>query len=160
MLDKAVAEERYSSSTAVILWLGGLFGLAGLHRFYLGKPVTGIIWLLTWGLFGVGQLVDLIRLRRLVDEENLKLEGRRARALRGGRAQLPPARDPSELLRQQLMQAAAQHGGMLSISQGVMATGKDFPEVEAMLDDMARKGYVEIGNHPESGVLVYTFGEL
>ena len=164
MLSIAVAEERYSTSTAVLLWLAGLFGFAGLHRFYLGKPVTGVIWLLTWGLFGVGQVIDLIRMRRLVGDENLKLEGRRALALQHtGVAQLPPAppaRNPVEDMRQQLMQAAAERGGRLSVTEGVMATGKDFAAVEAMLDSMAHSGYVGISNHPETGVVVYTFGEL
>jgi len=169
MLHNAVPEERYSTSTAIILWLGCLFGFAGLHRFYLGKPISGLIWLFTWGLFGIGQFVDLLRMRRLVGDENLKIAGREAMALqRTGYAspyQLPaapsePQRDPAELMRQQLMQAAAQRGGRLSVTEGVMATGKDFTEVEAMLDAMAHSGYVGIDNDPESGVVIYTFGQL
>ena len=38
------------------LFLGGL----GIHRFYVGKIGTGILYILTWGLFGIGVIVDLI----------------------------------------------------------------------------------------------------
>ena len=39
-----------------ILWL---FGFTGAHRFYFGKPRTGILWFLTGGLFLIGWIVDL-----------------------------------------------------------------------------------------------------
>lgn len=46
--------------TASLLIVPGIFGLCGLHRFYVGKIGTGILWLFTWGLFGIGQLIDVI----------------------------------------------------------------------------------------------------
>ncbi len=49
----------YKSRTAALLlciFLGGL----GIHRFYVNKIGTGILWLLTGGCFGIGCLVDLI----------------------------------------------------------------------------------------------------
>jgi hypothetical protein len=47
---------------ALVLALPGLSGFpfAGLHRFYVGKIGTGILWCLTGGLFMIGQIVDII----------------------------------------------------------------------------------------------------
>jgi hypothetical protein len=61
-----------SQSTALILWFGWIFGLCGLHRLYAGKIGTGVIWILTFGLVGIGQIVDLFLLRDMVESSNLK----------------------------------------------------------------------------------------
>lgn len=44
----------------VAFFLCFFLGYLGIHRFYEGKVGTGILWLLTCGLGGIGVLVDLI----------------------------------------------------------------------------------------------------
>jgi TM2 domain-containing membrane protein YozV len=44
--------------------------LFGVHRFYLGKWVSGVLYLLSGGLFGVGYLYDYWTLNSQVSEIN------------------------------------------------------------------------------------------
>ncbi len=66
----------YKRMWALILAAGGLFGFNGLHRFYVGKIGTGILWFLTGGLLGIGQLIDvvLIIVGQFTDHEGRPLE--------------------------------------------------------------------------------------
>ena len=48
----------------------GFLGIFGLHRFYLGKWVSGLIWLFTCGLFLFGLLYDLWTLNEQIDDVN------------------------------------------------------------------------------------------
>lgn len=46
------------------------FGWFGIHRFYLGKWFSGLIYLGTFGLLGIGVLLDIFILPNLVRETN------------------------------------------------------------------------------------------
>jgi TM2 domain-containing membrane protein YozV len=48
--------DTHSKLIGYLLWL---FGFTGAHRFYYGRPVTGVIWFFTAGLFLIGWIVDL-----------------------------------------------------------------------------------------------------
>ncbi|MEP4078674.1 NINE protein [Haloferula sp.] len=67
------AARKYASGRAdySVAWILQTFlGFLGIHRFYLGKVGTGILWLLTGGLVGIGYLYDYFTLNAQVDEYN------------------------------------------------------------------------------------------
>jgi TM2 domain-containing membrane protein YozV len=70
------AERRYVPGPydySVAWLLLSFVGAFGIHRFYMGKWVTGLIWLLTGGLFLVGWLYDLWTLNDQVSELNSQM---------------------------------------------------------------------------------------
>ena len=69
------ADRRYRAGRIdyTVSWILLTFlGLFGLHRFYMGKWVTGLIYLLTGGLFLVGYLYDYWTLNDQIDELNCR----------------------------------------------------------------------------------------
>ncbi len=60
-----------STGVAYLLWFLGGLGSLGLHRFYLGRWPTGLLWLLTGGVVGIGALLDLLAIPGMVQVENL-----------------------------------------------------------------------------------------
>ena len=59
-----------SVGLAYVFWLAGLAGFAGMHRLYSGRYISGVIWLVTGGLCGVGQFIDLVFIPRMVEDHN------------------------------------------------------------------------------------------
>lgn len=52
-----------------VAWLFlALLGWLGVHRFYQGKVITGVVYLITGGLFGVGIVYDVFTLNQQLDE--------------------------------------------------------------------------------------------
>jgi TM2 domain-containing membrane protein YozV len=61
-----------SKTVAYLLWCLAFIGVCGIHRFYVGKWGTGLLWLFTGGLLFIGQIVDLFFIPSMVDIANLK----------------------------------------------------------------------------------------
>jgi hypothetical protein len=55
-----LSEGRLSKGTALVLNLLGYIGICGLHRFYTGQILIGVVQLLTLGGFFIWQLLDLL----------------------------------------------------------------------------------------------------
>lgn len=51
-----------SKKTTMTLALIGLLGFGGLHRFYSGKILSGLLYFFTGGLFLIGTIVDLFKI--------------------------------------------------------------------------------------------------
>ncbi len=66
--DRRYVAGPYSYSVAWILLT--FLGLLGIHRFYLGKWGTGLLYLFTAGLFGLGWLYDYWTLNAQISERN------------------------------------------------------------------------------------------
>ena len=61
--------DTHRKTIGYILWL---FGFTGSHRFYYGKPLMGTIYFFTFGLLGIGWLVDLFLIPALDRQADLR----------------------------------------------------------------------------------------
>ena len=75
--ESMIAAGESQKQKLVALLLCFFLGALGAHRFYVGKIGTGILWLLTIGLFGIGVLVDLIMIitGSFKDSKGMDLQG-------------------------------------------------------------------------------------
>lgn len=152
-------------ATSYILCAVWLFGLGGLHRLYNGKIGTGLLWLFTFGLFGLGQFVDVFLLPGMVEEHELKLRSGTGASLFDLPLGQPALTTKAVALTQnqlmvKLVKAAQARGGKLTVTQAVMETGAGFAEIEAVFREMLKSGYVSVGNDSATGAVTYRFNEL
>lgn len=62
-------QDTHSLFFAYVLWI---FGFTGSHRFYLGKPISGTIWFFTFGVLGIGWLVDLFLIPAMTKRADIR----------------------------------------------------------------------------------------
>jgi hypothetical protein len=72
MSNQETTHEEKHASIAYLLWGLGFVGICGLHRMYLGQYQLGAAMLFTFGLCGVGQLVDVAVINQAEQESNIK----------------------------------------------------------------------------------------
>ncbi len=63
-----VQVEDLPTHPTLFAYLFWLLGFVGLHRFYLGRPVTGAIWFFTGGLLLIGWIVDLFLIPSMAED--------------------------------------------------------------------------------------------
>ena len=73
-----------STGTSYLLWLLCFVGFCGIHRFYNGRIITGLIWLFTGGLFLIGQIIDLFLIPGMVEDANRRFARNVPQVAQGG----------------------------------------------------------------------------
>ena len=143
----------YSPGLAYLLWAVGGFGTLGVHRFYLRKHGTGLLWLLTGGVFGLGAIVDLFRMPTMVRDAEIEQDDREL--LREAAAPI------AESLEQAILRVARADGGLVSPAQVATSGPWTLDDSRAFLDEMVRKGHAEQrATRSGSPPLVYVIPEF
>lgn len=76
---EAGAERRFlaGEKSYTVSWVCLVFlGIFGVHRFYLGKIGTGVLYLMTVGLLGIGIIYDFWTMNEQVSSKNLERDRR------------------------------------------------------------------------------------
>ena len=61
--------DTHRKTIGYILWI---FGFTGSHRFYYGKPFMGTVYFFTFGLLGIGWLIDLFLIPTMDRQADLR----------------------------------------------------------------------------------------
>ena len=158
----------YSTRVAYLLWAATFIGLPGLHRFYMGKVGTGILWLCTFGLCGIGTIYDAITMPQQVREARLQRRVRWALEggnydeddfpFRSGRA-LPTSEAAKESPEHVILRVAKANHGIASPAEVALEGKITTDEARENLDALVNKGICEV-RVKKSGGLTYAFPDF
>jgi TM2 domain-containing membrane protein YozV len=157
----------YSVPIAYLLWFLGGCGIFGLHRFYLGKIPTGILWACTGGLGMIGAIYDFFTLPRQVQEANLKraiLSSNQVHIHNYGTpwadisigGKTAPVKDDPE---HTILRIAKENKGVVTPSDVALAAHISLDEARKNLDALVSKGFADMRVR-KTGSIVYTIPEM
>lgn len=63
---------KVSTHSVLIGYITWIMGFMGAHRFYFGKPLTGTLWFFTFGLLGIGWLIDIFFIPSMTREADTR----------------------------------------------------------------------------------------
>ena len=133
----------------VLAAVGLISPLAGLHRFYLNKPISGIFYVITWGFLGIGTIIDLIRMPDLVDMANHPFLGSPQQTRRMN----------SAAAEQQILKIASRNQGNVTPQMVAMQASFSLSHAKKELDRLKNEGYCTV-DIDEDGAEVYHFTGL
>ncbi|WP_028974111.1 TM2 domain-containing protein [Spirochaeta cellobiosiphila] len=152
----------YSLPIAYLLWALGGFGALGLHRFYMGKFGTGVLYLFSGGLGMIGSVYDFFTLPGQIEEANIRLSYRKAMIQHGAEAYANHHYYKSEskdTLERKVLKLAKKNNGVVSPSELALSSDISIEKAQAQLDKLVSKGFAEIKVR-KSGSLVYFFPDF
>ncbi|MDR3276201.1 MAG: TM2 domain-containing protein [Treponema sp.] len=151
---------------AYLFWLFSGCGLLGLHRFYLGKVPTGLLWMCTGGLAGIGAVYDFFTLPRQVREANWESalylnaanqsQSRRYINSSWDESYGPKPKDSVE---RHILRLGRQNKGILTVTEVALEADLSLDDARKQLDSMVSRGFAEIRVR-KTGTLVYTLPEF
>ena len=169
---------RTDIGLAYLFWLPSLTGIAGLHRFYLGKPFTGFLYVVTLGFFGVGTLYDaftmpeLVRQARAVERRDRILDGEAITLGEAARSDQSSGREThdtvpgryrrrgkSKNLEQAILSLAAERDGIVTPARVALSAEVGVERARNALDRLVRQGFADV-RVSEAGVMLYVFPEF
>jgi hypothetical protein len=133
---------RRSLGLSYLLWALGLVGVCGLQRFYNRKPFSGTLYLFTFGLCYLGQLVDLWLMPEMVEQAN-------ARSLLRG-APLSLERQLLELARRSGEAGFTLNDALLAVEHG---SGVGSQAVRAEIQRLLEAQLLDVGNDSRGRVV-------
>jgi len=162
----------YSVGLAYLLWLLSGFGALGFHRFYLGKIPSGVLWMCTGGLFGLGSIYDLITLPGQVRDANLRrslfhthyhtyttADGQSWRTVNDGSVRIVPGKGGKEPVEQVILRLARQNRGVITPTEVALEANIPLEDAKKALETLVSQGFAELRVR-KSGTLVYTLPEI
>ena len=156
----------YSTFIAYLLWFLSFFGVLGLHRLYLGKIPSAILWMFTGGLFGIGTFYDFFTLPGQVREANLRNAlfnqvynaPQSWRNVNDGQARIVKE-GPKESLERTILKLAKENKGILTVSEVALSANITIDEAKKYLEIMVSKGIAELRVR-KTGALVYVMPDI